>query len=148
MASSPANAPKAAPKAAEAPGARPEPGSPATYGRRFGALMIDWILCLLLASLVNRLAGDAIPHRLGAALVPSLVLILEYAIFAGLFGQTLGMRFLRLRCVSASDGGRLGVPRALLRGVLLALFIPALIITTPDGRGLHDRAAGSIMVHA
>lgn len=134
-------------QAQEAP-ARPEPGTPATYGRRFGALMIDWILCLLLANLVSWLAAGAIPHRLGNAVVPSVVLILEYAIFAGLFGQTPGMRFARIRCVSSADGGRLGIPRAFLRGLLLALFIPALIITGPDGRGLHDKAAGSIMVHA
>jgi uncharacterized RDD family membrane protein YckC len=133
--------------AQEAP-ARPEPGTPATYGRRFGALMIDWILCLLLANLVTWLAGSAIPHRLGNAVVPSVVLVLEYAIFVGIFAQTPGMRFARIRCASVTDGGRLGIPRALLRGVLLALFVPALIITGPGGRGLHDKAAGSIMVHA
>ena len=45
----------------------------------------------------------------------------------------------RIRCVSWADGGRIGMPRALLRGVLLALVVPALIMDG-DRRGLHDRA--------
>jgi hypothetical protein len=51
----------------------------------------------------------------------------------------------RIRCVSIADGGAIGIPRALLRGVLLALVIPA-VISDGDGRGVHDRVAGSVMV--
>ena len=36
-------------------------------------------------------------------------------------------------------------PAGLLRGLLLALLVPAMIMDG-DGRGLHDRAAGSIVV--
>jgi uncharacterized RDD family membrane protein YckC len=76
---------------------------------------------------------------------PVAVLVAEYTFFVGLFGQTPGMRLFRLRCVRYPDGGVLGIPRAFVRGVLLALFIPALIMDS-DKRGLHDFAAGSIMV--
>ena len=47
--------------------------------------------------------------------------------------------------VSVVSGQGRGIPRALLRGFLLALVIPALIMDR-ERRGLHDRAAGSIVV--
>jgi uncharacterized RDD family membrane protein YckC len=73
------------------------------------------------------------------------VLVLEYTFFVGFFGQTVGMRLLRLRCLGAGTGRPVGPVRALLRAVLLALVVPALIM---DGerRGLHDRAAGTIVI--
>jgi uncharacterized RDD family membrane protein YckC len=114
-------------------------GQPAPLGRRFGALVVDWILCLLVASLYADPRVVAWP--------PVLVLVLEYGFFLGLFGQTPGMYVTRVRCVGYADGRPIGIPRALLRGALLAVVIPALIMDS-DRRGLHDRAAGSIMVSA
>src|SRR5262249_46346153 len=112
---------------------------PAPLARRFGALLVDWIGCVLIASTFSRpmVQGWSAP----------LVLIAEYGFFLGLFGAPRGMYVARLRCVRYADGGPLGIPAALLRGFLLALLIPALIM---DGerRGLHDRAAGSIVVAA
>lgn len=112
---------------------------PASLGRRFGALMIDWILCLLFANIF------ADPVRDGWA--PVVVLIAVYGFFVGLFAQTPGMRLTGIRCVAYPDGGGIGVPRATLRGVLLCLVVPALIMDERQ-RGLHDRAAGSIVVLA
>jgi uncharacterized RDD family membrane protein YckC len=110
----------------------------ASFGRRLIALLIDWAICTLVASfLVASLRTNPWP-QLG-------VFVLAHAFFAGLFGQTVGMALARIRCVSIADGGAIGIPRALLRGVLLALVIPA-VISDGDGRGLHDRAAGSVMV--
>ena len=111
--------------------------TPPTLARRFGALMIDWVLCLLATNLY------ADPIRDNWA--PVLMLIAVYGFFAGLFAQTPGMWVCRLKCVSYADGGRIGILRALLRGALLGLVLPALIM---DGksRGLHDRAVGSVMV--
>jgi len=125
---------------------QPEPGSPATWIKRFVALLLDWILCLLIGIGIARVTGIfTAPSERGLwALV---VLTVEYGVFIGLFTQTLGMRIARIRCVSATDAGRIGIPRALLRGVLLCLVFPPLIIGA-GGRGLHDRAANSIMVHA
>lgn len=118
-------------------GAADPTGEPATLGRRFGALMIDWILCLCVSLLFSDPSRDGWP--------PVLVLIAVYGLFVGLFGQTPGMRITRIACVSDADGGRIGVLRALLRGVLLCLVVPALIMDERR-RGLHDRAAGSIVV--
>lgn len=110
----------------------------AGFGRRFGALVLDWALCTLVASLfVDDLRANPWP-QLG-------VFVLVHAFFVGLFGQTPGMAVARIRCLSITDGGAIGIPRALLRAVLLALVIPAMI-SDGDGRGLHDRAARSAMV--
>ena len=110
---------------------------PANLGRRFAALLIDWALCLMIAGLY------ADPRVVGWP--PVAVLILFNALFIGLFGRTPGMSLARLRAVSAIDGGAIGILRGLLRGILLALLIPAVIMDA-DRRGLHDRAAGSIVV--
>jgi uncharacterized RDD family membrane protein YckC len=110
----------------------------ASFGRRFLALLLDWALCTLVASLfVDDLRTNPWP-QLG-------VFVLVHAFFVGLFGQTPGMALARIRVVSIADGGAIGIPRALIRAVLLALVIPA-VISDGDGRGLHDRAAGSIVV--
>ncbi|MGI5148427.1 RDD family protein [Plantactinospora sp. CA-294935] len=123
-------------------GAPPAPAAdptspPPSLARRFGALSIDWILCLL----VTNLYADPIAD----SWAPVLTLVVVYGFFIGLFAQTPGMRVCRLRCVGYADGGRIGVLRALLRGALLGLVIPAVIMDDRK-RGLHDRAAGSIMV--
>jgi uncharacterized RDD family membrane protein YckC len=110
----------------------------ASFGRRFGALVLDWALCTLVASLfVDDLRANPWP-QLG-------VFVLVHAFFVGLFGQTPGMALTRIRAVSIADNGAIGIPRALIRAVLLAIVIPA-VISDGDGRGLHDRAAGSIVV--
>jgi uncharacterized RDD family membrane protein YckC len=111
----------------------------ASLARRFGALLIDWLLCVLIAGAFAK-STDA------PWLAPS-VLVLEYGLFLGFFGQTPGMWVTRIRCVSLADGRPIGVPRALLRGLLLVLLVPALIMDHQQ-RGLHDRAAGSVMVPA
>lgn len=109
---------------------------PASLLRRFAALFVDWILCLLVS------ATFANPFR--QAWAPVAVLILEYTFFIGLFAQTPGMLVARIRCVGVADGQPVGPPRAFVRGLLLALFIPALIMDAQQ-RGLHDRAAATIV---
>jgi uncharacterized RDD family membrane protein YckC len=113
--------------------------APAPLSRRFGALLVDWILCLLIASLY------ADPRHV--AWPPVFILIAEYGFFLGLFGQTPGMFVTRLRCLSFDTGQPVGIPRALLRGLLLALVVPALVMDG-DRRGLHDRWTGSVVVSA
>jgi uncharacterized RDD family membrane protein YckC len=110
---------------------------PATFGRRFGALLIDWALCLLVASFYADPRVVAWP--------PVAVLIVLNTVCIGLFGQTPGMAIAGVRCVSVTDGGAIGLLRALIRALLLALLIPAVIM---DGakRGLHDRAAHSYVI--
>ncbi|MFI7081513.1 RDD family protein [Micromonospora sp. NPDC049903] len=112
---------------------------PADLGRRFGALVIDWVLCLLASGLFASPTGDP--------WAPVVVLIVMYGFFLGLFAQTPGMFITRIRCVAWADGGRIGLVRALLRGVLLALVVPALVMDQ-HRRGLHDRLSGAVVVPA
>ncbi len=115
------------------------PGSVAPIGRRFGALFVDWALCLLIAYglLAGRDWQAAGNWALGVLLVLSVLTV-------GTVGFTPGKRLFRLRVV-AENGDRLGLGRVLIRSVLLCLAIPALIWDR-DGRGLHDRLSRSVQV--
>jgi len=104
--------------------------TPPTLVRRFGALLLDWILCVLVSGIFARPMVDG--------WAPVVVLIAEYAFFIGLFGQTPGMRLARFTCLDARTERPVGIPRAFLRGLLLALVIPALF-------GWHDRVAGTAL---
>jgi uncharacterized RDD family membrane protein YckC len=111
-----------------------------SIAKRFGALFVDWILCLLVS-------GFFVADLRTATWEPLAVLIAEYALFIGVFTQTPGMRIAKIRCVDATDGRAIGIPRAALRGFLLCFVIPALIMDR-ERRGLHDKAARSVIVPA
>ncbi|MBM7438536.1 RDD family protein [Streptomyces sp. HB132] len=115
------------------------PGSVAPLGRRFGALFIDWALCMVIAyGLLARGDQQAAGNwALAVFLVMSLLTVTTV-------GSTPGKRILGLRVI-AEDGGRLGVVRVVLRSVLLLLVIPALVWDR-DSRGLHDRLARAVQV--
>ncbi|WP_327269762.1 RDD family protein [Streptomyces sp. NBC_01218] len=115
------------------------PGSVAPLGRRFGALFIDWALCMLIA--YGLLApGD----RLAAGNWALLVFLIMSLCTVGTLGFTPGKRIAGLRVVS-EGGGPAGPVRVLVRSVLLVLVIPALVWDR-DGRGLHDRLSRSVQV--
>jgi uncharacterized RDD family membrane protein YckC len=120
----------------------------ATWARRILALAVDWfvstLVVILLLGGVDAWAGD----RSSGTFVLG-VFVLESAVFTALSGGSFGQLATRLRVVRVV-GDRLD-PRpvpphlALLRQVLIALVIPPLVYR-PDGRGLHDLAAGSAVV--
>lgn len=118
-------------------------GSVAGFGRRFGALLIDWIVCVLIASALTRHAAfdGRDPVNPGW---PVLVLAVEYIVLLGTVGTTLGMRLLGIG-VRRLDGGRLPWLWVVVRTALLILVIPA-VVYDRDQRGLHDKAAGAIAV--
>ena len=74
---------------------------------------------------------------LGIFAVENLVLLLT-------LGSTFGQRLLGIQLVSLG-GGRVSVGQVLLRTVLLCLAVPALIWDR-DQRGLHDKAAKTVLV--
>lgn len=114
------------------------PGSAAPFGRRFGALFLDWALCMLIAyGLFARDPQGAANYALG-------VLLVLHVLTVGTVGSTPGKRVFGLRVISESRG-RLGFGWALLRGALLCLAVPALVWDR-DGRGLHDRLARAVQV--
>ncbi|MDA5286365.1 RDD family protein [Streptomyces sp. NPDC054904] len=118
---------------------RSGPGSVARFGRRIGAVVIDWVGCQLIAyGLIT--GGD-----LAATGNWTLGIFVALTILTvGTVGFTPGKRILGLRVIG-QDGNRLGIVRVVVRTLLLALVIPALVWDR-DGRGLHDRLAGAVQV--
>jgi uncharacterized RDD family membrane protein YckC len=114
-------------------------GAVATFGRRLLAFAVDAILTSLATSLFT---APEPPREW--SMLPLAIL---YVPLVTLTGQTAGMRLLGLRLIRLEKGPRVDLLRAALRFALLALLIPALI-TDRDGRGLHDRAAGTAVVQA
>jgi uncharacterized RDD family membrane protein YckC len=113
------------------------PGSMAGLGRRIIALCIDWAVAWGITALV-------LP---GNSLVVLAVFLVMNVILVGSIGFTIGHRLLgiQVRVVGAAKpGGYLGFGRSVLRSVLLCLVIPA-VVWDADGRGLHDRAAGTVI---
>jgi uncharacterized RDD family membrane protein YckC len=72
--------------------------------------------------------------------------------FWGSSGQTLGMRFLRLKVVDANTGGSIGYGRAAIR--LLMSFVNSLacyigwiwVAFDPRKQGWHDKVANSVVI--
>lgn len=101
------------------------------------ALAIDWALALLIGSGLMR------PLDWGS-FAPLVALLAMNVLLVGTAGFTFGHRLLRLR-VEQPDGAPPGPLRALARAVLLCLVIPP-VVWDSDNRGLHDKAAGTLIV--
>ncbi|NMH80778.1 RDD family protein [Pseudonocardia xinjiangensis] len=116
--------------------------SVAGFGRRLGALLVDWLLGYLIALLV--LGSDEIggPNLSWAVLG---IWFLLTAVPVAVFGASAGMTLLGIRVASIDSAPVIGIPRALLRTALIALVLPA-VARDGDGRGWHDRAARTIVV--
>lgn len=117
------------------------PGSLASMGRRALALALDWLVAYGLAGLGLALGAVSLDLLATAVLVIWLVL---GAAAVRLFGFTPGQYTCGLRVVSV-DGAGVGVIRAVIRGVLIALVVPPLFADA-DGRGLQDRATATAVV--
>jgi uncharacterized RDD family membrane protein YckC len=115
------------------------PGSIAGPGRRLGALVVDWALCLLIAyGLITDGYGQATSNW------ALLIFFALSVLTVGTLGFTPGKRIFGLRVVEVGTG-RVNPLRVLFRSVLLCVAIPALIWDR-DGRGLHDRLARTVEV--
>ena len=112
------------------------PGSVAGFGRRFVALSIDWLACVLVANLIS--SGQP------PAFLPLVIFFAEVSLLTALLGSSFGQRILGIRVVSLAQG-RLDPARSALRTLLLCLVVPPLVFDR-DQRGLHDKAAGSVTV--
>ncbi len=122
------------------------PRSVAPMGRRLLALIVDWVLCYLIASSI---VGHSVftvtdAHYQQAQLVALLLFAFEVYLLTAISGLTVGKRLLGLRTIRP-NGGAPGFKWAALRTLLLVCVIPA-CLTDRDLRGLHDRAADTIVV--
>ncbi|MBG0719437.1 RDD family protein [Microbacterium sp. 2C] len=109
-------------------------GSIARPGRRIAALAIDWACAVVIS--IAFFSYDA----LATTVVFSIVQIL----FLPTLGGSPGHRLLGLR-LQLAGGGWVGLWRPIVRTVLLCLVIPA-VIWDADQRGLHDKAAGTVLL--
>lgn len=113
----------------------------AGLGRRFAAICIDWFVSLAVAVLLFRQAAYG---SLESSVATLLVFATEVIVFTWLISASFGQRLLGMSVVRV-DGGRLSLWRIIVRTVLICLVIPAVVYDS-SGRGLHDRAVGSIVI--
>jgi len=119
--------------------------SVAPMGRRLIALLVDWLLCYLIASSIAGHGVAAVDARYtDAQLLTLLLFTIEVYLLTAVSGLTVGKRLLGMRVIR-TDGGRPGFGWAALRTLLLLFVVPA-CLTDRDQRGLHDRAADTIVV--
>lgn len=132
-------------------------GAVARFGRRFGALVVDWVACLLVSSVFFREPGNSTPLVNGNSWATLAIFVVENVVLVGTLGHTLGHRLLGLRVrrlvvgrdgkdTLPDDGRAPGLGRAALRTALLVLVVPP-AIQDGLGRGLHDRLAGTAIVN-
>ena len=118
------------------------PGSLARMDRRLGALVVDWLIAYGLAGLGMSLGLVSMPFLSTAVLGVWFTL---GVISVRLFGFTPGQYLLGLRVASVDNRVYVGTGRAIGRGLLIALVIPALF-TDADGRGFQDRLTATAVV--
>jgi uncharacterized RDD family membrane protein YckC len=110
------------------------PRSIARIGRRLVALAIDWAFAVVVS--IAFFNYDSLA-TLGVFVTAQIVLLITAN---GSFGHLImGMR------VVPRAGGTLSFWRPIVRTLLMALVIPA-VIWDADQRGMHDRLAGTLLV--
>lgn len=121
----------------------------ASWGRRVLALLVDWLAATLVT--IALVGPDAYAAAGGSAgFVVLGVYVVESVLLTWLLAGSFGKLATGLRVVPADGVLRTTSParlllRLLVRQVLVALVIPPLVFR-PDGRGLHDLAAGTATV--
>jgi len=111
-------------------------GSVGRLGRRLAGIAIDWAIAVLLAVAFfsyNPVAVDVIFVALQIVFIPTI-------------GGSVGHRIVGLR-VARLAGGYVGIWRPIVRSLLLAIVIPA-VVWDSDQRGFHDKIAGTILVRS
>ena len=124
------------------------PGSLGSTGARLAAFLVDAVASSLIAALfvqATRSGNGVEDHLPGSwSLLP---LAIDYVIGMLIAGRTVGMYLFGLRIVRVDRPAAVNPGQALVRTLLLFLLVPA-VIWDRDGRGLHDRAAGTAVVRA
>lgn len=113
-------------------------GSVSGMGRRVLAVFLDWMIAVGISALIVRGVN---------ANLPLLIWFVIGIAAVTLFGFTPGQYFARLRVARIEGPIPVGFVRALARQALLVFVIPALF-TDADGRGMHDRATGTVLVRS
>ncbi len=106
--------------------------------RRVGALFVDWLLCWAIVILAIR------PYQADVAYWTLALFAAQDWLFTSLTGFTLGKLLLRIR-VARLDGRMIGPGWGLVRTLIMLSVVPPLMVDK-DLRGMHDRAANTVVV--
>jgi uncharacterized RDD family membrane protein YckC len=115
------------------------PNSVARMGRRLVALVIDWFSCVAIAGLIQ---PDATYNQ--RSLNNLITFFIAVTVLTSISGCSFGQRIMGIR-LTTTAGRPLNPLQVAARTALLCAVVPALIWDR-DGRGLHDRAVGSISI--
>jgi uncharacterized RDD family membrane protein YckC len=115
------------------------PRSIARPGRRIAALLIDWAIASAISVAFFSTGPWQTNGFITLGLFAGIQLLFLLVLNGGVGHLLLGLRVVPL------DPGRLAPWRALVRTLLVCLFVPA-VIWDADQRGLHDRLAGTLLV--
>lgn len=119
-------------------------GSLAGWGRRVGALVIDWGASMVLASAVF---GPGVVRSSGWVVwMPMAFFFVESTILTALVSGSFGQIVARVAVVRLDDLGPIGWWRAAARTAMKCLLIPALVIGA-ERRGLDDLVLGTVVVN-
>ena len=120
------------------------PGAVATTGSRVAAFVLDVVFSALIGGLVVGVLPD--PSADQRMWIPNAAFAVQVLLLTALTGQSLGKRVLGIRVVRlAQQEGAPGFLAAAVRTALVMLVLPAVFMDR-DGRGLHDKAAGTLVV--
>lgn len=121
------------------------PGSLATRGVRLLALLLDFVMMALVTSLFADFDVNDPQVMQQFNYLSVLVWFVITSVMISLFGFTAGKALLGLRVVRLDGKPMVGPLRAIPRTLLTGLLLPA-AIGDADGRGLHDKATGTVVV--
>lgn len=116
------------------------PGSLAPLGRRFVAILLDWFVA---QGVTWAFFHQAVGQTGARSFVPLAVFAVLTVVSLAAVAATLGHWLLGLQLRQVRPGT--WPLQVLIRTLLLCLFLPA-VLTAKDGRGLHDVAAGTVLV--
>lgn len=112
-------------------------GSAAPLGKRLLAFVVDLVLAALITA-----AFTAPAYPGDWSLLTWLIITVVPVSF---FGATPGMALTKIWVARVDSTAMVGPMRAVLRGLLTVLIIPA-VIWNFDGRSWHDRLSGTIVL--
>ncbi len=116
----------------------------AGWPRRIGALFVDWFIALLSTAAIT--GAPIVGSSNTNPFIPVGVFFVEVGLITGLLSYSIGKRVFGIKIIG-TDGGPIGLVRALIRTALVCLVFPPLIQSEYQ-RGLQDVAAGSMVVRA
>jgi uncharacterized RDD family membrane protein YckC len=127
-------------------------GSVARVGRRIAAIAIDWAIATVISYAFFSHGSWAELNSWATTIVFVMMQVLFIPTIGGGIGhRLLGLRVVPLRVgagpIGSARSGWVGVWRPVVRSVLLAVVVPALVWDS-DQRGFHDKVAGTVLIRA